>query len=261
MGQEVSEKGGAHDRARVVRRYLSALDSRKPGRTAARTVESLLHRIHQIDTLLLSADPVQRLHLTQERIDLHAEQLRLQTATAADFDELQKAFIRVAKAYGDRHDVTYSAWRQVGVDADVLAQAGVLPQAKPARPAKASADKPAAAPADTPAVDNVAASNAAASKPTAAAKPAAEPAADKPTAKKADPSADAASATPAAPKPAKKKQPAAPSAQAAEAKKAPATKKAVTSSNGSAPKKASAKKAAAPKPEQQQLPAEAHLLS
>ena len=230
MGQDVSEKGGLHDRGRIVRRYLSALDARKPGRSTARTAESVAHRMHQIDTLLLSADPVQRLHLTQERIDLHAESLRLQgVAGGGDFDALEKAFVRVAKAYGDRHDVTYSAWRQVGVDAGVLTQAGIHQQAKPARAPKA----PEAAATPDAATPEVATPEAAT--PEAATAP--EPAAAK--------------------APATKKRP---------AKKQPAAghKSEASSGNGAAPKqvkKVAAKKAAEPKPQQQQLPAEAHLLS
>src|SRR5688572_22826224 len=99
----------AHDRARVVRRYLTALDASKPGRGPAKTAEMLVFRMHQIDTELLSADPVARLHLTQERIDLHAEYLRLTTG-AQQLDELEKAFTRVARGYGDRHDISFSAW-------------------------------------------------------------------------------------------------------------------------------------------------------
>ena len=138
-------EGSAHDRARVVRRYLSALDAHKPGRTAARTADAVHFRMHQIDTDMLSADPVQKLHLTQERIDLHAEYLRLLSG-AGDLAELQKAFVRVARGYGDRHNISYSAWRQVGVDADVLAAAGILPtKANRPQPAKAEA---APAPAD-----------------------------------------------------------------------------------------------------------------
>ncbi|MBA2608863.1 MAG: hypothetical protein H0U92_08000, partial [Actinobacteria bacterium] len=157
MAADVPDKGTPHDRARIVRRYLSALDARKPGRTSARTAESIQHRMHQVDTLLLSADPVQRLHLTQERIDLHAEQLRLNTSAGGDFDALEKAFVRVARNYGDRHDVMYSAWRQVGVDNEVLGKAGIVPAAKPARPQQANggaASAKAEAPtADTPKAD------------------------------------------------------------------------------------------------------------
>ncbi len=137
-------EGNAHDRARVVRRYLSALDARKQGRSLARTVETLHYRMHQIDTELLSADPVRRLHLTQERIDLHAEHLRL-LSSKTEFAELEKAFVRVARGYGDRHEITFSAWRQVGVDAEVLAAAGITAAAKPARPQTAQTAKPAQA--------------------------------------------------------------------------------------------------------------------
>jgi hypothetical protein len=123
-------EANAHDRARVVRRYLSALDAQRVGRSPAKTAESLHFRMHQIDTQMLSADPVQRLHLTQERIDLHAEFLRLTTGSS-DMSELEKAFVRVARGYGDRHGISYSAWRQIGVDADVLSAAGIKPTTKP----------------------------------------------------------------------------------------------------------------------------------
>ncbi|MEY2472587.1 MAG: hypothetical protein QOK28_1916 [Actinomycetota bacterium] len=123
-------EANAHDRARVIRRYLSALDAQRTGRTPAKTAESLHFRIHQIDTELLSADPVRRLHLTQERIDLHAESLRLTTGTS-DISEFEKAFVRVARGYSDRHGISFSAWRQIGVDAEVLAAAGIKPTAKP----------------------------------------------------------------------------------------------------------------------------------
>jgi hypothetical protein len=125
-------EANAHDRARVIRRYLSALDAQRVGRTPAKTAESLHFRMHEIDTEMLSADPVRRLHLTQERIDLHAEYLRLTTGTS-DLSELEKAFVRVARGYGDRHGISFSAWRQIGVDADVLASAGIKPAPKPAR--------------------------------------------------------------------------------------------------------------------------------
>lgn len=125
------------DRDRVVRRYLSALDAQRPGRTPAKTADSVHLRMHRIDTDLMSADPVQRLHLTQERIDLHSEHLRLLSNTA-DIAELEKAFVRVARGYGDRHGITYSAWRQVGVGADVLSAAGINSTARSPRPEPAA---------------------------------------------------------------------------------------------------------------------------
>ena len=74
-----------------------------------------------------------RLHLTQERIDLHAELVRITNGPEADLSSYEKDFIRVARNYGDLAGVTYAAWRQVGVDAEVLEQAGIQRTA-PTRP-------------------------------------------------------------------------------------------------------------------------------
>ncbi len=38
---------------------------------------------------------------------------------------LEEDFVRVAAGYGERHGMTYESWRQTGVDADVLARAGI----------------------------------------------------------------------------------------------------------------------------------------
>lgn len=235
-------QGSAHDRARIVRRYLSALDAHKPGRSNSRTQETVMHRMHQVDTLLISADPVQRLHLTQERIDLHAEHLRL-NSSSNDFAELEKAFIRVARSYGERHDITFSAWRQIGVDAGVLTRAGITATARPNRPTTE-----AAAPANVE--QQPAKYKPAAAKKSEAPKKAEAPKAEAPAPKAEAPKAEAPKAE--APK---KQEP---------AKKAPAAKKAANTNGPTAkkqaPKQQPAKKQAAPKPEQQQLPAEVRLL-
>jgi hypothetical protein len=241
MAADVPDKGSPHDRARIVRRYLSALDARKPGRSSARTAEAVAHRMHQVDTLLMSADPLQRLHLTQERIDLHAEHLRLNTAHG-DFEQLEKAFVRVARAWGDRHDITYSAWRQVGVDNEVLARAGITPAPKPPRPQSNGA------PAATPAKGATESSD---GKDVDAALPKTERA-----------SGDGVT------KPAPRAKKTTTSKKAPAAKKTAAATKAETTAtgDGAAPAGAAASvEAADPEqtssPEQQQLPAEAHLLS
>jgi hypothetical protein len=250
-------QGSAHDRARIVRRYLSALDARKPGRSNVRTQELIALRMHQVDIDLMSADPLTRLHLTQERIDLHAEQLRL-NAKANDFAELERAFTRVARGYGERNDITFSAWRQVGVEADVLAKAGITQHVRPARPEGAApaakADEPQPAkykPAQQSAAQKPAAKKQDAPKPPPAPKPEA-PKAEAPNAEA--PKAEAPKAEAPAPAPAAKKQQQQPAKKAPAAKKAPVAKKAPA--NG-------AKKQSAPKPaqpQQQQLPAEVHLL-
>jgi hypothetical protein len=139
------------EQVRIVRRYLSTLDALRPGRGPKRAAESIANRLLKIDELLISADPVSRLHLTQERIDLDAEAIRLGNGNEADLGEMETEFVKVAKSYGDRVGITFSAWRQVGVEADVLERAGIVRIRKPqppqqpqaaatAKPAKPAAD-------------------------------------------------------------------------------------------------------------------------
>jgi len=143
------------EQVRIVRRYLSTLDAQRPGRGPKRAAEAIANRLLKIDELLISADPISRLHLTQERIDLDAEAIRLGNGSEADLAELEADFIKVAGPYGERSGVTFSAWRQVGVEADVLEKAGIVRARKPGPPVPAQAelklDTPKAAPKPAPA--------------------------------------------------------------------------------------------------------------
>jgi hypothetical protein len=103
-------------------------------------VEAVQSRLLKIDELLVTADPLARLHLTQERIDLHAEMVRLANGEL-DLSSLEKDFVRVAKTYGEQTGVTYAAWRQVGVDTEVLDQAGVV-RVPPSRPDASRSKRP-----------------------------------------------------------------------------------------------------------------------
>ena len=38
---------------------------------------------------------------------------------------VEAAFVDVAKSYSDRQGISYSAWREVGVEASVLKRAGI----------------------------------------------------------------------------------------------------------------------------------------
>nr|MBA3654881.1 hypothetical protein [Actinomycetota bacterium] len=136
----------APEQVRIVRRYLSTLDSQRPGRGPKRAADAIAYRLLKIDEMLISADPISRLHLTQERIDLDAEGIRLNNGAEADFGEMEAEFVKIAKTYSDRCGLTYSAWRQVGVEADVLEKAGIVrirklaqPQPQPQAPGQAPA--------------------------------------------------------------------------------------------------------------------------
>jgi hypothetical protein len=151
----------SRDQARVVRRYLAALEAERKG-GKRRLSESIGNRILKIDELLVTADPLTRLHLTQERIDLHGEQIRYANGAADDVSSLEKQFIKVARSYADRVGIGYAAWRQVGVDTEVLERAGITraaprPTGAPGVAAPSAADgdvaEQTALAVDTPALD------------------------------------------------------------------------------------------------------------
>ena len=107
----------------AVRRYLEALEDGRPKRGRRRTPESITKRLEAIEAALASAPALQRLQLVQERLDLSQE---LQTISApADIGPLEDAFVEVAKEYSDGKGISYTAWRELGVPAEVLKRAGV----------------------------------------------------------------------------------------------------------------------------------------
>jgi hypothetical protein len=117
------------EEGRIVRRYLEALEEHKPRRGRKRTPETVKRRLATIDQEIAEADPLVKLHLVQERHDLSAELAKNQVSD--DLAAAERAFVKVAKAYGQRKGIGYSAWRQVGVSAPVLEKAGIPRGNKP----------------------------------------------------------------------------------------------------------------------------------
>ena len=111
------------NQGRAVRRYLEALDAHKPKRGRKRTPESMQKRLDRIDVELVSADPLKRLQLIQERLDLKQE---LETAgQTIDLTGLEQEFVDAAAAYSKRKGISYAAWRELGVEPAVLKRAGI----------------------------------------------------------------------------------------------------------------------------------------
>lgn len=111
------------EQGRAVRRYLEALDAHRPKRGRKRTPESIKRRLDDISNRIEEADPLTRLQLVQERMNLEAE---LSTKEeAVDLAALEDDFVAAAREYSDRKGITYAAWRASGVDASVLRRAGV----------------------------------------------------------------------------------------------------------------------------------------
>src|ERR1700735_4935284 len=106
-----------------LRHYLEALETSKPKRGRKRTPASIDKRLASIENQLASADALTRLHLLQEQKDLLEERSRVDQVK--DLSALEKQFIKVAKAYGERKGINYATWRAAGVSAAVLQKAEI----------------------------------------------------------------------------------------------------------------------------------------
>lgn len=111
------------EQGRAVKAYLEGLAANKPKRGRRRSTESMQERMSEIESQLADAPPLKRLQLTQEHIDLQDK--LSSTDVEVDLSELEEDFIRVAKDYAENKKISYTAFRSVGVPADVLKKAGV----------------------------------------------------------------------------------------------------------------------------------------
>lgn len=111
------------EQGRAVRSYLEALEAHRPKRGRKRTPDSMKKRLATIQERLSSVDPLTRVQLIQERMDIEKELEAKQTTT--DMGALEEEFVKAAKDYGERKGISYAAWREAGVDAAVLKRAGV----------------------------------------------------------------------------------------------------------------------------------------
>jgi uncharacterized protein YicC (UPF0701 family) len=109
--------------SRAVKTYLAGLENNRPRRGRKRTPDSIKRRLSQIENSLAEADPLNRLALVQERMDLERELDGM--SAKADLSKLEDDFVKVAGKYSARRGISYAAWREVGVDAAVLKKAGI----------------------------------------------------------------------------------------------------------------------------------------
>ena len=111
------------EQGRAVRRYLEALELHKPKRGRKRTAESVQKQLAAIEAKLASADPLSRVQLIQQRMDLQQE--LASKGQTVDLGALEAGFVKAAKDYGQRKGISYAAWREAGVDAAILKKAGI----------------------------------------------------------------------------------------------------------------------------------------
>ncbi|HEX4980014.1 MAG TPA: hypothetical protein VFV35_08110 [Acidimicrobiales bacterium] len=111
------------EQGRAVRRYLEALELHKPRRGRKRTPDSIRRQLAAIEEKLAAADPLSRVSLIQQRLDLQHE-LAAKDDTV-DLATLEEGFVRAARDYGSRKGISYAAWREAGVPSEVLRRAGI----------------------------------------------------------------------------------------------------------------------------------------
>lgn len=108
---------------KAVRDYLAVIEQdrrRGPRLDAGQLQERIAEVQAQVDA---EDDPVKRLDLVQKRLDY--EDRLADAGDEVDVEALEAGFVEVAKDYGDRKGISYTAWREVGVPAAVLKAAGV----------------------------------------------------------------------------------------------------------------------------------------
>jgi hypothetical protein len=111
------------EEGRAVRRYLEAMEAHKPKRGRKRNPDTIEKRLQQIEEKIESADPLTKVHLVQERLNLTSELANKDAAV--DLVALEEGFVKAAKNYSERKGITYAAWREAGIDAAVLRKAGI----------------------------------------------------------------------------------------------------------------------------------------
>jgi hypothetical protein len=110
------------EQARAVRDYLEWLECSKP--TRGRKRDTSPERLAEIEAQTAeAASPLQRLQLVQLRHDL--ESASQDEDDPAKGERLRRRFVRVASAYGKANGISYGAWREIGVPADVLREVGI----------------------------------------------------------------------------------------------------------------------------------------
>jgi hypothetical protein len=114
---------GRNDSA-AVSRYLDALNTpkRRGRKVSAATLRTRLRNAEERAT---SAVGVARVLAHQDIRDLRARLARSGESAAGDIKRLEQAFVQVAKRFAERRGISYAAWRDAGVPADVLKRTGI----------------------------------------------------------------------------------------------------------------------------------------
>ncbi len=108
---------------RAVRTYLEALEQHSPSGAEAHP-ESIRKQLDTIDAEIDEADPVKKLQLIQDRMDLEDE-LGIDREQGRPRARSSRTSWRRPSRYSERKCISYAAWRELGVEASVLKRAGI----------------------------------------------------------------------------------------------------------------------------------------
>lgn len=111
------------EQSRHVAAYLDALAANKPKRGRKRTPESIRKQLGEVAAKIPTASGVKKLEFAHTRIALERELETLDIKV--DLTGLRKNFLKHAKAYSERKGYSYQAWRDAGVSAQDLTDAGI----------------------------------------------------------------------------------------------------------------------------------------
>lgn len=111
----------------MVRRYLDALQLHQAASSRRKTTDTIRRSLDAtLAQLELSQTPTKRLGLIQRRMDLEAELRDAEQRSTVDVSGLEEAFVGVASEYSEAKGISWPAWREVGVPAEVLRRGGVV---------------------------------------------------------------------------------------------------------------------------------------
>ncbi len=113
------------DEGRSIRRYLEALEAHRPRPGRKRTLDSVQRQLEATLEQLTKSSALDRVHLLQRRLDLEQELGRMTQQSDVDLEELEATFIEALPGYSARKHISYAAWREVGVPARTLREAGI----------------------------------------------------------------------------------------------------------------------------------------
>lgn len=108
---------------RIIREYLEIVEATKPKRGRKRTPDSITKRLAVIQAELKVTDPVTKVRLMQERLNLRSELAGMKSKT--EITAAEAKFVKVAQSFSTRNDISYDAWREFGVAPAVLKRAGI----------------------------------------------------------------------------------------------------------------------------------------